>query len=98
MFSLEGSTAHARVFAGGAGVAEDPATGSAALGLGVFLVASGLLPSDRTSSVSITQGVEMGRPSRLELTVRAENGRAVEAKVLGEVAPVATGTITVPRA
>src|SRR3954469_22392097 len=36
VFSFDGSSAHSRVFAGGAGVAEDPATGSAALGLGVF--------------------------------------------------------------
>ena len=38
------STAHARVFCPGVSVPEDPATGSAALGLGVWLVAHGLLP------------------------------------------------------
>ena len=97
-FSLDGASAHARVFAGGAGVPEDPATGSAALGLGVFLVASGLLPGDAQSAFSITQGVEMGRPSLLSVSVRAESGRVVDAKVSGGVAPVATGTITVPSA
>ena len=39
---------HARVFVPGAGVPEDPATGSAAAGLGVALVATGLLPEGGT--------------------------------------------------
>src|SRR5207247_8390321 len=44
VFSWDPKTwvAHTRVFCPGAGVPEDPATGSAALGLGVWLVASGL--------------------------------------------------------
>lgn len=41
VFSDRDGRAHARVLAGGVGMSEDPATGSAALGLGVFLVASG---------------------------------------------------------
>lgn len=97
-FSLEGDRVHARVFAGGAGVAEDPATGSAALGLGVFLVASGLLPGDTTSTFTIAQGLEMGRPSSLTVKVTAAEGRVVEAKVSGGVVPVATGRITVASA
>jgi len=96
VFSFDGQRAHSRVFAGGAGVAEDPATGSAALGLGVYLVASGLLPGDGESSFTIAQGLEMGRPSQLSVVVHAENGRVVQAKVAGGVVPVATGTITVP--
>ena len=98
VFSFDGERAHSRVFAGGAGVAEDPATGSAALGLGVFLVASGLLAGVGESSLTITQGVETGRPSQLSVVVRAEDGRVVGAKVSGGVVPVATGTITAPRA
>ena len=98
VFSFDGQRVHSRVFAGGAGVAEDPATGSAALGLGVFLVASGLLPGDGESSFTIAQGLEMGRPSQLSVVVRAEAGRVVDAKVSGGVAPVATGTIRIPNA
>jgi trans-2,3-dihydro-3-hydroxyanthranilate isomerase len=56
VFSYRDGRAHARVFAGGLGFHEDPATGSAALGLGVFLVASGLLPADGDSSYEIAQG------------------------------------------
>ena len=42
-WDAETATAHARMFAPAIGVPEDPATGSAALGLGGWLVASGLL-------------------------------------------------------
>jgi trans-2,3-dihydro-3-hydroxyanthranilate isomerase len=89
-------TAYARVFCPGVSVPEDPATGSAALGLGVFLVESGLLPPDGTSSYTVHQGVEMHRPSVLECTVTAAAGSAVSATVSGHVVPVARGEIAVP--
>jgi trans-2,3-dihydro-3-hydroxyanthranilate isomerase len=88
------SRARTRVFPVGAGIAEDPATGSAALGYGVWLVASGLLPSG--GSYTVEQGVEMGRPSTLYCTVEARDGAAVRATVAGSVVPVAAGRIRVP--
>ena len=90
------ATAHARVFLPGAGVSEDPATGSAALGLGVWLVAIGLLPGDAESSYLVRQGAEMHRPSTLECSVSAIDGVVVSARVSGAVVPVATGQIAVP--
>jgi trans-2,3-dihydro-3-hydroxyanthranilate isomerase len=92
----QGGRAHARVLAAGAGVLEDPATGSAALGLGVWLVASGLVPGDGTTSYVVEQGAEIGRPSTLSCTVRADGGRAVGATVTGSVVPIASGRIAVP--
>ena len=44
-WDAERRTAHARVFVPGSGVPEDPATGSAAMGMGVWLVSAGLLPA-----------------------------------------------------
>jgi trans-2,3-dihydro-3-hydroxyanthranilate isomerase len=88
--------ADARVLCPGAGVAEDPATGSAALGFGVWLVASGLLPGDGTSSYTIRQGAALHRPSILEGTVTAEGGQATSATVAGYVVPIASGEIAVP--
>ncbi len=85
---------HARVFVPGAGVPEDPATGSAAAGLGMALVATGLLPEG--GRYDITQGVEMGRPSSLAGRVEAVDGRATRCFVAGQVQPVATGEIEVP--
>ncbi len=57
-----------RGFFPGVGIAEDPATGSAAAGLGLYL-------ADRVGVIELEalQGVEMGRPSRIQ--IRAEPGR-----------------------
>lgn len=85
---------HSRVFVPGVGVPEDPATGSAAAGLGMVLVASGLLPEG--GRYEITQGVEMGRPSRLFGRVEAADGRATRCHVAGQVRAVASGEIAVP--
>ncbi len=85
---------HARVFVPGVGVPEDPATGSAAAGLGMALVVTGLLPEG--GSYAITQGVEMGRPSSLAGRVEASGGRATRCHVAGQVQHVASGEILVP--
>jgi trans-2,3-dihydro-3-hydroxyanthranilate isomerase len=95
---LAGERAHARMFGPGVGVAEDPATGSAAVALAVFLVDRGLLAPDAESGFTVEQGTEMGRPSRLEVRVRAAGGVAVRTSVGGRVVPVASGTIVVPSA
>lgn len=89
-------TAHTRVFVPGLGVPEDPATGSAALGFGVWLVASGLLPADGESAYTIRQGAELLRPSTLECTVTAVEGRVVSTTVTGRVARVGHGEISLP--
>ncbi|HWB68098.1 MAG TPA: PhzF family phenazine biosynthesis protein [Mycobacteriales bacterium] len=88
--------AHARVFAGGAGVFEDPATGSAALAFGAWLAAAGLVAADGETEYVVQQGLEMGRPSRLDCVVQCAGGRAVECRVTGSVVAVAEGRIRVP--
>jgi trans-2,3-dihydro-3-hydroxyanthranilate isomerase len=96
VFSYVDDVAHARVFAGGVGVIEDPATGSAALGLGVWLAAAGLVAPDGRTWYRVEQGAEIGRPSRLECVMRCTGGRAVELSVTGSVVPVAEGRIRIP--
>ncbi|GAB3191595.1 PhzF family phenazine biosynthesis protein [Geodermatophilus arenarius] len=96
VLSWDGSTAYARVFANDLRWGEDPATGSAALGAGVWLVATGLVAPDGTSSYTVRQGEAMGRPSVLSCTVTADGGRATAATVSGAVVPVASGRIRVP--
>jgi trans-2,3-dihydro-3-hydroxyanthranilate isomerase len=83
-----------RVFVPGLSVPEDAATGSSAAGLGMTFVAAGLL--EKGGSYTITQGVEMGRPSRLFGRVDVEDGRAVRCHVAGQVCHVARGEIAVP--
>jgi trans-2,3-dihydro-3-hydroxyanthranilate isomerase len=96
--SYDGSraAAHCRVFAAGVGVPEDPATGSAALGLGAYLAASGLVAADGETDYVVLQGVEMGRPSRLDCAVVTAGGEAVQCRVAGSVVPVAVGEISRP--
>ena len=96
VFAAAADRMHVRVFAGGVGVAEDPATGSAALGLGVFLVGSGLLPGSGRTSYVVEQGIEMGRPSRLECSLEVTDGTVTSATVSGSVVLIAQGCIAVP--
>jgi trans-2,3-dihydro-3-hydroxyanthranilate isomerase len=87
--------ARARMFAGDIGVPEDPATGSAALALGVRLVQRGDL-GDGSQSFTIEQGVDMGRPSQLVVSCDVESGSATRLRVTGTASLVAEGQITVP--
>ena len=89
-------TAYVRVFCPGVSVPEDPATGSAALGLGVWLVGHGWLPGEGTTPYTVHQGIEMHRPSLLECTVTATDGTATLATVSGHVVPLAQGEIAIP--
>src|SRR5262245_18641618 len=87
LFSLEtleqNSAAHARAFFPGIGIAEDPATGSAAGPLGALLASRGLL-QEGTWRV-IEQGDEVGRPSRIEVRVSGDQVEiAGQAVIVGE--------------
>ncbi len=95
-YCWDGSVAWTRVFAAGAGVPEDPATGSAALGLGLHLVVSGVLTGEGEQHYQVVQGVEMGRTSFLRCIVVAHDGLPMSAQVSGSIAPVARGEIRVP--
>lgn len=63
--SVQAGRLRARGFWPGVGIVEDPATGSAAAALGLYL-------ADRVGAIDaqIVQGVEMGRPSRIFLRAR----------------------------
>lgn len=91
-----GIAVRSRVYVPGYGIPEDPATGSAAAGLGLVLVASGVAKADGATAYTVSQGVEMGRPSRLDGRVEARAGEARLVHVAGQVVAVASGTIAVP--
>lgn len=76
-----------RVFAPGAGVPEDPATGSANGCLAAYLVAHRVAGS-ADIDLRVEQGYELQRPSLLHLRGRAK-GDAIEVEVGGRVIPVA---------
>jgi trans-2,3-dihydro-3-hydroxyanthranilate isomerase len=71
---------------------EDAATGSAAGSLGAYLVRSGKLTPGHT--LSILQGVEMRRPSHLEVEV-SQSGKSLVSRVSGAAVKVFEGTIRV---
>lgn len=79
---LSASTWRARMFAPAMGISEDPATGAAAAATAGLL--AGLDASHAGSRTwVIHQGVEMGRPSRIEVTVQRD--------ALGEMSTVFVG-------
>ena len=71
---------------------EDAATGSAAGSLGAYLVRHGKLSAGHT--LSILQGVEMGRPSHIEVEV-AQSGKKLVPRVSGAAVKVFEGTIRI---
>ncbi|MDX5351480.1 MAG: PhzF family phenazine biosynthesis protein [Paracoccaceae bacterium] len=85
----------ARMFSPTAGIPEDPATGSASAILAAQLLASGALPEGE-SRLDLRQGVEMGRPSEIGLTVRIEGGRLAQVRISGSAVPVSEGRIRRP--
>jgi trans-2,3-dihydro-3-hydroxyanthranilate isomerase len=78
-----------RMFAPGHGIAEDPATGSAAGPLACHLVRHGLLEAGE--EIQITQGVEIGRPSTLFARAGGTRERIESVEVGGCAVTVARG-------
>jgi trans-2,3-dihydro-3-hydroxyanthranilate isomerase len=83
---------HTRMFAPGAGIAEDPATGSAAAALAGYLALYGGY-KDGAHVLRIEQGYEMGRPSVIELTLKLVAGKLGGASIGGGAVEVSEGTI-----
>ena len=90
-----GADFRARAFAPAAGIEEDPATGSAAAALGGWLGTREAM-GDGHHRYVIAQGLEMGRPSRLEVEAERREGALAAVRVGGGAVPVAEGTIEVP--
>ncbi len=89
--------AHARMFAPGDNIAEDPATGSAGGALGAYLVyhgAANVEASDGRFRFVIEQGDFMHRPSRINLDVKGKPGLIEEVRVGGASVTVAHGEVT----
>lgn len=87
-----GHAFHARMFAPAFGIAEDPATGSAAAAFAGLLAAHGAL-ADGEHAFAIEQGYEMGRPSVMGLALVIVGGALVSATVGGDAVIVTEGTI-----
>lgn len=91
---LPGSSIRARMFSPTFGIAEDPATGSAAAALGGYLGARAP-ESDATLQWVVEQGFEMGRPSLLHVETDKAGGRITGVRVGGASVLVSEGTLEV---
>jgi trans-2,3-dihydro-3-hydroxyanthranilate isomerase len=85
----------ARMFSPTAGIPEDPATGSASAILAAQLWASGaVLPGE--TRLKLAQGVEMGRPSAIGLTVICDETGVQSVRVSGSAVRISDGHIRIP--
>jgi trans-2,3-dihydro-3-hydroxyanthranilate isomerase len=81
------------MLAPGLGVAEDPATGSAAGPLGCYLHKHQLLPRERLGHIVNAQGVKMQRPSRVHVSIEGRGGDVTRVRVGGRSVLVGEGTL-----
>jgi trans-2,3-dihydro-3-hydroxyanthranilate isomerase len=92
-FAGEGALWKTRMFAPASGVAEDPATGSAAGPLAVHLARHGRIAFG--DEIEISQGVEVGRPSKLFARVEGSADDVQRVEVGGSAVIVARGELKV---
>jgi trans-2,3-dihydro-3-hydroxyanthranilate isomerase len=91
-----GSHFHARMFAPGLSVPEDPATGSANAALAGYLAARDAQGQrDGTLRWVVEQGFEMGRPSMLEVEADVSAGAVTAVRVGGASVLVSEGTMEI---
>jgi trans-2,3-dihydro-3-hydroxyanthranilate isomerase len=98
VFSLDNADAaqiYSRMLAPGLGVAEDPATGSAAGPLGCYLYKHRLIARERLARIVSLQGVKMLRPSRLHISIEGSGDEVTRVRVGGRSVLVGEGTLTV---
>jgi trans-2,3-dihydro-3-hydroxyanthranilate isomerase len=93
MDGMGGNRIRARVFAPLHGVPEDPATGSAAGCFGAYLVRHGLIKGEPVTTVEIEQGLELRRPSLIQVELALHEETIQRVWVTGSVVRVLEGTI-----
>ena len=89
---------YARCFCPGAGLPEDPVTGSASGALGSYLLHHGVLKGNIENMIALTthQGYVMGRPGSAGVQIRVDRANAVQwVKVSGQGILVARGELFV---
>jgi trans-2,3-dihydro-3-hydroxyanthranilate isomerase len=96
MFVAEQSeefSVRSRMFAPFNGIAEDPATGSAAAPFGAYAATYGLIKPAPKTEFLIQQGVEMGRPSEIRVEVTRKESGAFAIRIGGRCAIVGEGSM-----
>lgn len=88
------ATAYSRMMAPTFGIAEDPATGSASGPLGCYLLRHGVVSPEQARALISHQGVKMGRPSRIHISIDGEPQSIRRVRVGGEAVLVGRGALT----
>lgn len=83
---------HARMFAFGRDIYEDPATGSASAAV-VAMIAAAESPGDGSHERLIHQGYAMGRPSQVRVVYHMVDGQLAGATIGGSAVIVSEGTL-----
>jgi trans-2,3-dihydro-3-hydroxyanthranilate isomerase len=95
-FTTEGAeTVYSRMLAPGFGVAEDPATGGASGPLGAYLLHHRVVSPGQAREMVGLQGVSMGRPSRIHISIEGEPDRITRVRVGGQSVLVGKGELMV---
>jgi trans-2,3-dihydro-3-hydroxyanthranilate isomerase len=99
LFALGGpspsDTVYSRMFAPDFGIVEDPATGGASGPLGCYLVEHGLVTGDAAQQIVSSQGVAMGRASRIHVSIGGRPGAIDRVQVGGVSVLVGRGELLV---
>ena len=90
------ATVYSRMFAPDVGIAEDPATGIASGPLGCYLVRHHVVAPDRAGAMLSLQGVKMGRPSQVHMSIGVTGGEISSVRVGGEAVLAGEGTLFIP--
>src|SRR4029077_10965724 len=78
------ATVYSRMFGPFIGIPEDPATGAASGPLGAYLFQHNAVSADNASRLLNLQGVRMGRPGRIYISLSSRAGVLEEVRVGGE--------------
>jgi trans-2,3-dihydro-3-hydroxyanthranilate isomerase len=89
------ATVYSRMFAPDIGVAEDPATGIASGPLGCYLVRHGVVSPEQAGKMLSLQGVKMGRPSHVHISIDLTGADISGVRVGGEAVIAGEGTLYV---
>ena len=89
------ATVYSRMFAPDLGLGEDPATGSASGPLGCYLVRHKMVKHDKAGTMLSLQGVKMGRPSQIHISIGVHGSDITSVQVGGESVLAGEGTLYV---
>ena len=89
------ATVYSRMLAPAFGIFEDPATGGASGPLASYLLHHRVVSPEVAASMISFQGVAMGRPSRIHMSLESDGDRITRVRVGGQSVLVGRGELTV---